>query len=285
MDQPNPAPGSTPSSDQELTATFERIEARVREFQALQTTRRRRAVLMTLLLFGAACWFVWQVLLPIRTIANDPRTFIDAFEREETTVFLPLQGHEFRKTLPKVATAVETAFRKEWDSRQPHMESIVRDLEQSLSVLGRHLNIQATGRVHTFLDRYQERLEKDLPGIADDEETLAAIHAGLEGAITTVIGSRFHQPFETLNAMADTFLALPVPDTYAKMSDTQLQEVMLEQINAYLNLHFDSFLGNLKVVREGLATIENRLFDTIDHLEADLPGAASPAAPGEGGRP
>lgn len=279
---PNTVFNQTSTDDTALCTQLERVEAKVGEVLALQASRRRRAILFALCICGAACWFIWQVLLPFREIYNNPRTFTDGIEHEQRTIFLPILQHEVQKRAPKVYAAFDQAIQAEWTKRQPKFQAMGHELNLLLGQVNQHLSQQGAIRVNILLERYQRRLEKDFPEIAKDEAALDRIHGALESALTTVIGARFHKPFETFCTLRDQFQALQPPDHLRKMTDAQLQEAMIELITVFANQHFGQHLENLRTIRTQLTAFGDQILDAAQKLESDIPTLLPSDTKGEG---
>ncbi len=269
------------SAEGELGAQLTRIEEKVGMVEALQTSKRRRVWFFSLSILCCAIWFIWSILQPVREIYRDPSTFLHAVEQEETTTFLPILKYEFNQQLPKLYAALDQAFQAEWVKRSARFPTVRDEMNLMLGQINNYLSREGVVRVSLLLDRYQKRLEADFPEIAHDEDALENIGKGLEDALTTVIGARLHKPFESLSKLRDDFLALPVPEDLKKLSDAQLQEVMLDRINAYLNVQFHPIMELVQGVRQQLAAFENHFLDMMQHLEGDLPGATKAAQTGK----
>jgi len=274
---PAPAPQAVqpaqPASGDEaqLCSQLERVESKIGTVLSLQASRRRRAIIFAVLLFCGACWFIWQVLLPFREIYQNPRSFTDCIEHDQRTIFLPILQHELQKRVPKVYAAFDQAVQTEWTKRQPKFQAMGHEFNLLLGQVNQHMSQQAALRVGVLLERYQRRLEQDFPEIAKDEAALDRVHTALQSALTTVIGSRFHRPFETMCSMRDSFQALQPTDALKKMSDGQLQESMIELITAYANLHFGQSLENLRGIRTHVIALGDQILDAAQKLEAEIP--------------
>jgi hypothetical protein len=278
----SPGPG-----EGEVAAALARIEAKIGEVRSWQTSRRRRVLLSGLALTAVALIFIWQVSLPFVDILQSPKAFLEAIEHEQAVTFLPILRHEFQATVPQIMGAYEKAWAQAWNKRQARVQDLIKELDLMLAQVGRHLEQQAGHRVQTFLERYHRRLEHDFPQLANDDEAMAAIREALGAALTSVIGARFHQPFETLAAMRETFLGLTVPDQLRQMPDDQLQERMLDQIAAFIDQRLRALGADLDLVREALAGLEHRLLTTVPTLapERTAPATMAPAANPTGGQP
>jgi hypothetical protein len=278
---PPPVPAGTDPLQAELAVLLERVEAKVVDIQNLQAARRRRTIILAVLLFGGALWFIGQVVTPFRELFKNSAAFFKAVEKEQATTFLPILRYEFQKVVPLVYAAYEKSFQDAWEKRLPKVQGMVQEFELLLSQIGKHLGQQAVFRTDFLLDRYQKKLENDFPEIAHDEEALEAIHDALQSTITTVLGSRFHRPFEKVATMRDAFLAVPVPDRFRKMNDAQLQETLIDLINAHLNLQFKPLMDNLHFLREGLMIFEDQILDLFQQFDGSRSGTRQPVTKGE----
>ena len=265
----------TDAVNEELCDLLKGIESKVSEIQALQTSRRRRAICFSILIFGAAVWFLFQISIPFREIYQNPGVFVEAIEREGAVTFFPILRYEFQKAGPAVYHAFDQAFQKEWKKRLPRFEGLMREFDLLLGQVRNTLSQQALIRVDILLERYQRRLEKDFPELAQDPEALESIHLALQSALTTVIGTRFHRPFERFGEMRDLFLSVKPPERYQQMSKGELEEELLNLITVYLNLHFRPILDNARLAWDILLDQETRLFSLIHQVDETLPFLAT----------
>lgn len=287
--QPNSLDGNQaevlpPTLDAAWTSLLERVEIKAATVQTLQVTRRRRALFFSIVVFLAGLWFLWQIVQPVRNLANSPTSFLDEFQKISSTVFLPLLHQEARRTGPKVFTAVEKAFQTEWTKKSQNFASLMREFDLLLGQLGRDLGQFANSRIDFLLARYEHQLEKDFPAIATDEALLNAVHESLQSALTQVLGVRFRQPFEHLTAMGEAFQGLQVPTQVKKFKDDELHEHLIALINAWLDHRVGSATEGFRVLRETLRNLQDRLLDTVQHLEGKVPAVVNPVEDKEGGQ-
>ncbi len=271
MDSTSATPQGTPAEAHppELSEQLDRINSKFEALQSLHRANRRQTLLMAALFLTVAVILIWEMILPLREIHQDPHQFMKAVENEVSS-FFPVLKLEMNALIGKLVPAYKNACQQEWNARRPILEhTIPSEFSLFTNDLQVYLSTQGGVRLSHFVEKWRKRLLKDFPTLEKDEAKLAKIEDSLQNTFHTVVGLHFQKHFDTLTDIRDTVLNLQPSPEIRQLTYDQLQEHILEVINKIANDNFKPAFELWNKIHAKVVGLLDQFIEMTDLLEKD----------------
>jgi hypothetical protein len=213
------------------------LNRRLAEVNAAVKQSKLISLILTLLLVVAAIGGVYNLLRPFISAYQNPKPYQDAFLTELQTNVMPEVQRQMQEVLSTTGRDVlKLSVDRFLERREDLQRAVEAETALLMADLGEFAEKTLADQVVNFEVKVTETFARIAPQLNDPEKRDVIIgnaSVALEAAVRRIVNDRLSDHINSLLHIEQMLLDYPVPEELKAMSDTELQQKLLDDLSAY----------------------------------------------------
>lgn len=213
------------------------LNRRLAEVNSAVKQSKLISLILTLLLVVAAIGGVYNLLRPFISAYQEPKPYQDAFLAELQTNVMPEVQKQVQEVLSTTGRDVlKLSADRFMERREDLQKAVEAETALLMADLGEFAETTLADQVVNFEVKVTETFAKVAPQLNDPEKRDVIIGnaaVALEAAVRRIVNDRLSDHINSILNIEQMLVDYPVPEGLKAMSDTELQDKLLDDLSVY----------------------------------------------------